>query len=338
MTNFFEVCVCSEFCSGFPVGNCGLGFRNAKEFGSSWFSSFYFFALILALPFIVFNTMSSLPSSRVEAIKILKDEADRRINDIRQRVEFVCSSLRAQGNMQVNQLLRSVRQLSMEEYCNSYGADTQLFLKEQMRKRKLGDFRAEAKSRSRTKRVKSTSVDQSSNFKSSSEPRSSIDTTTSTSSSSSRDAQSTETTTRLRQQDTKSTSVDSDASRNQPVMLGNQQREQSDAVTHEPTEASAHNQESAASASADESNNEEYESGPIFVHLARSNHPRVAIQLDPQQELESIGHFELKVAEEMIYRLSNNQRRRLRDQIDDIQEQLDKLRSYTYSTSKTAKR
>ncbi|KAI9309175.1 hypothetical protein BJ944DRAFT_48647 [Cunninghamella echinulata] len=75
-----------------------------------------------------------------EALSILDVEASRRINEIRQNIDFICSSLRAQGNMTVNQLLKAVRSLTMKEFCNKYGADTQLFLTEETKKRKRNDF------------------------------------------------------------------------------------------------------------------------------------------------------------------------------------------------------
>lgn len=54
-------------------------------------------------------------------------------------MEFFCTSLRAQGHTQINQLLLSVRHLSMREFCHKFGADTARYLHEkvQMQKRQL---------------------------------------------------------------------------------------------------------------------------------------------------------------------------------------------------------
>ena len=38
-------------------------------------------------------------------------------------MEFIRSSLRAQGNTQINLLSLPIRQLTMREFCHEYGAD-----------------------------------------------------------------------------------------------------------------------------------------------------------------------------------------------------------------------
>lgn len=73
--------------------------------------------------------------------------ATRRIAEIEQNIEFICSSLRAKGNMTINQLLESVRSLTMDEYCNKYHADTSFFLEEQARQRKGTAMMAPGKKR-----------------------------------------------------------------------------------------------------------------------------------------------------------------------------------------------
>ncbi|RCH98603.1 hypothetical protein CU098_009100 [Rhizopus stolonifer] len=70
-----------------------------------------------------------------EAIKILEEETTRRIEDIQQQVEFMCASIRAQGNTDINKMLKSVRELTLEEFCETFGASTQLFLEQQTKKR-----------------------------------------------------------------------------------------------------------------------------------------------------------------------------------------------------------
>lgn len=62
--------------------------------------------------------------------------AQRRIEDIQQRIEFMCASLRAQGNTEINKMLMSVRKLTVEEFCETYDANTQKFLEQQTQQRR----------------------------------------------------------------------------------------------------------------------------------------------------------------------------------------------------------
>lgn len=62
--------------------------------------------------------------------------AQRRIEDIQQRIEFMCASLRAQGNTEINKMLMSVRKLTIEEFCEIYDANTQKFLEQQTQQRR----------------------------------------------------------------------------------------------------------------------------------------------------------------------------------------------------------
>lgn len=61
--------------------------------------------------------------------------AKKRINDVEQRVEFMCASLRAQGHTQINKMLMAVRELTVEEFCETYEADAQVFLNQQKQQR-----------------------------------------------------------------------------------------------------------------------------------------------------------------------------------------------------------
>ncbi|KAI8378145.1 hypothetical protein EDC96DRAFT_493748 [Choanephora cucurbitarum] len=63
-----------------------------------------------------------------EAIKILEEETTRRIEDIQQQVEFMCESIRAQGNTYLNTIIKPVRELTVSEFCETFGADIQTFL------------------------------------------------------------------------------------------------------------------------------------------------------------------------------------------------------------------
>ncbi|KAL9555759.1 hypothetical protein MBANPS3_002198 [Mucor bainieri] len=83
--------------------------------------------------------MSSIQKSKNEdideAIAILEEETQRRIEDIQQRIEFMCASLRAQGNTEINKMLMSVRELTVEQFCETYDASTHIFLEQQKLKR-----------------------------------------------------------------------------------------------------------------------------------------------------------------------------------------------------------
>ncbi|KAI8990961.1 hypothetical protein BDF20DRAFT_831049 [Mycotypha africana] len=79
-----------------------------------------------------------------EALAVLEEEihlifatAERRINDLSQRIDFVCAALRAQGNTQINRMLKSVRQLTIGEFCGTYEANTENFLNEQAKQRSV---------------------------------------------------------------------------------------------------------------------------------------------------------------------------------------------------------
>ncbi|KAI8351158.1 hypothetical protein BD560DRAFT_409386 [Blakeslea trispora] len=63
-----------------------------------------------------------------EAIKILEEETTRRIEDIQQQVEFMCESIRAQGDTYINSIIKPVRDLTVKEFCETFGASIQTFL------------------------------------------------------------------------------------------------------------------------------------------------------------------------------------------------------------------
>lgn len=79
-------------------------------------------------------------SSLLNAVSLIRANhftllAKRRVEDIRQRIEFMCASLRAQGNTQINKLLKAIRELTVEDFCEKYGADTQYFMSQQTMQR-----------------------------------------------------------------------------------------------------------------------------------------------------------------------------------------------------------
>ncbi|KAI8642079.1 hypothetical protein BD408DRAFT_417043 [Parasitella parasitica] len=88
------------------------------------------------------TTMSSIQKNQNEdvneAVAILEEETQQRILDIQQRIEFVCASLRAQGNTEMNKMLMSVRKLTMEQFCEAYEANPQKFLEHQTQQMHAG--------------------------------------------------------------------------------------------------------------------------------------------------------------------------------------------------------
>lgn len=57
----------------------------------------------------------------------------------------MCASLRAQGNTEINKMLMSVRKLTVEEFCETYDANTQMFLEQQTQQRRSNSDRNELK-------------------------------------------------------------------------------------------------------------------------------------------------------------------------------------------------
>lgn len=48
----------------------------------------------------------------------------------------MCASLRAQGNTEINKMLMSVRELTVEQFCETYDASTRIFLEQQTQQRR----------------------------------------------------------------------------------------------------------------------------------------------------------------------------------------------------------
>ena len=66
--------------------------------------------------------------------------------------------------------------------------------------------------------------------------------------------------------------------------------------------------------------------GPMFVHLERSDHPRIAFKLDPQRSVDELGQYVVNMPDEVFERLNQTQRDRLHGQIEHIQSQLEKVK------------
>lgn len=77
----------------------------------------------------------------------------------------------------------------------------------------------------------------------------------------------------------------------------------------------------------EQQDNDEQDFGPIFVRLERKQHPQVAFKLDPQQTVQDLGSFTLEMPTEVFEQLGAKHKKRLKGQIQDIQEQLEKVKA-----------
>ncbi|KAG2236885.1 hypothetical protein INT48_002698, partial [Thamnidium elegans] len=159
-----------------------------------------------------------------EALTILEEEKNKRIEDIRQQTEFLCATLRAHGNTQLNKMLKEVRDLTLKEFCETYKANTQYFLQES-RKRLATKLSNEIKKR--------------------------------------------------------------------PKLIVNEKV---------PVQE------------------------PIYVHVEKENHSKFSLRLDPESSIDQTEKFKFNLATETLSQLTNNQRVRICDQIQDLQDQLESLK------------
>ncbi|KAI8092758.1 uncharacterized protein BX664DRAFT_328063 [Halteromyces radiatus] len=246
-----------------------------------------------------------------EAISILDAEATRRIDEIRQSVDFICSSLRAQGKMTVSQLLKSVRSLTMDEYCNTYHGNTQYFLEEQSRKRKRIEMVTRGKKRdlfdmsdignstplsspsSSKKKSLGTKGKTDTNIRSTISNQN--DTTTVTTRTVSSSGKSACHTIGISQENDKNLNDKPDMDIVKDEKKGDKQEEEEEEVAF----------------------------GPLFMQFLRPDHPKVTFQLDPQEELNPTKTFQLQVPFEFVDQFGNGHRRRIAAQIEHIQNELE---------------
>ncbi|ORZ17685.1 hypothetical protein BCR42DRAFT_412299 [Absidia repens] len=240
-----------------------------------------------------------------EAISILDAEESRRIDEIRQNVDFICSSLRAQGNMTINQLLQSVRTLTMDDYCNKYRADTNYFLDEQSRKRKGTELVTPSKKRE----LPGANSHDSAILSKKAPKLKEIQVTSSPTTDFSKKAHF--------------------ASVVKSIPANRQQQQQGQKQHTVPlTETTSDESEKEASGNPKKINDnnddeEEVEYGPLFMQFLRPGHPKVTFQLDPQEEVNQTQGFRLQIPYEFVDQFGPGHRRRIVDQIQHIEAQLD---------------
>ncbi|CAO3598550.1 unnamed protein product [Absidia cylindrospora] len=241
-----------------------------------------------------------------EAISILDAEESRRIDEIRQSVDFICSSLRAQGNMAMNQLLQSVRTLTMDEYCNKYHADTNYFLEEQSRKRKRTELVTPSKKRelpgatSHDSAILSKKAPKSKEIQVRHSP-----------------------TADFLKNDHLAPPVKSIPSNGQQQQQPQQQRLNESLAETASNGNTKETNGNPKKSNDDNDDEEEVEYGPLFMQFLRPGHPKVTFQLDPQEELNQTEGFRLQIPYEFVDQFGPGHRRRIVDQIQHIEAQLE---------------
>ncbi|KAI9498142.1 hypothetical protein BDB00DRAFT_867795 [Zychaea mexicana] len=285
--------------------------------------------------------------AHIDAIAILEAEAQKRIVEIRQQVEFMCTALRAQGNTQINGLNLAIRRLTMREFCHEYGANN-ITIFQQLAKARLAQARKRTRDEMETEEEESAA------------PAAAVAAAVAHKPLPRRRQ-------RQQQQPSEQSPVKPEEPSRSPVKqvkrvlpqravkgknsnqvvkrvrveqpkdasLEEEEKEDNHTSKIEVTEIDKVTQETQRTNTAESStteaaaqSEEEEEFGPLFVHLERPNHPRVGLQLDPQRTADDLGHFTVHMPDEVFGRMNQTQRNRLSSQIQDIQDQLDKVKSH----------
>ncbi|KAL7329424.1 hypothetical protein PS15p_207526 [Mucor circinelloides] len=234
-------------------------------------------------------TMSSIQKNKNEdideAIAILEEETQRRIEDIQQRIEFMCASLRAQGNTEINKMLMSVRKLTVEEFCETYDASTQMFLEQQTQQRRSNSDHNELK---RKKSAQANTIDDAGRKrrKSNSFSIAVDDISLST------------------KDDQEQPKNNAEIPLNEPIAT----TKDVEPLRQVNTDREPQSQEPAQ--------NDE----PITIRLQRNAQPNIDIELNTQGVKE---HFFVESAMDRLNQLNEQQKKFIKDQIRDLQEKLD---------------
>ncbi|KAI8139563.1 hypothetical protein BJV82DRAFT_626587 [Fennellomyces sp. T-0311] len=197
--------------------------------------------------------------------------------------------------MQINQLNLAIRQLTMREFCHEYGANALIVFQKQAKERMQ-----QVKKRTRDEMEKDDE-ETAQVLKPQQEPRSPIIKRTKRKLPKRPDA----TAKRVRVADAKGSS-------------------QSPPPVEPNTGSETSNQAHTGTRPAERHDEEEF--GPMFVHLERSDHPRIAFKLDPQHSIDELGQFTVNMPNEVFGRMNQAQRERLHGQIEHIQSQLEKVK------------
>lgn len=72
--------------------------------------------------------------------------------------------------------------------------------------------------------------------------------------------------------------------------------------------------------------NKKLDFGPLFIHMERPSHPKMSLRLDPGHTIDKLGQFTITAPTEILKQLDDDQKGRVRDQIQSLQDQLDELK------------
>ncbi|KAI9486240.1 MAG: hypothetical protein EXX96DRAFT_548248 [Benjaminiella poitrasii] len=309
--------------------------------------------------------MESITNEEIdEAITILEEETKRRVEDIQQRVEFICASLRAQGNTQINRMLMSVRQLTIKEFCEYYEADTKKFLEQQAKQRFMGGGSFEFNSSNRKQRLgRNENI-----FVEQRDPTETKKRRTSSPKIERQEAENTlhkvtinkesdkneeeinerndESVTKIDEENDKNDSkinkvqedVDVDAAEKNneqedydDIDMGDMgSKEISSSLSAEEVKEAEINailsEEEKESSIENNQSHQHVDIEPLLIHLTRQDHPEITLRLDPKETVDNLGTFAIeKPSEEIWARLDEVQKSRIREQIQVLQDELDSL-------------
>jgi hypothetical protein len=76
----------------------------------------------------------------------------------------------------------------------------------------------------------------------------------------------------------------------------------------------------------DDEEEEEIDFGPLFMQFLRPGHPKVTFQFNPQEELDDDSAPRLQVPYEFVDQFGPGHRRRIADQVQHIQDQLESFK------------
>ncbi|GAA5816102.1 hypothetical protein MFLAVUS_009624 [Mucor flavus] len=72
---------------------------------------------------------------------------------------------------------------------------------------------------------------------------------------------------------------------------------------------------------------------PIYVHVEKEDHAKLSLRFDPESSIEQARKFKFNLATDTLSQLNNDQRARICDQIQDLQDQLESLKKNFFFSS-----
>ncbi|KAG2182822.1 hypothetical protein INT44_005802 [Umbelopsis vinacea] len=87
-----------------------------------------------------------------QALKVLDEEGDARIEQLQKRIDLACLSIAGHGTLQINQMISLIRDMTMREFCGKYGADVNKWLADYVQQQTQEARNFEAVRRSRSQR------------------------------------------------------------------------------------------------------------------------------------------------------------------------------------------